>query len=127
MLISNYVIKTIAIDANDASWSLEKLKFDANKCSVSMRAGHGVELVGDKAEIDRLVSSMEEKVIDDRLESISLPRIRILLVNKYARQVKEKFPNCECKVDTGRCCVIYRGLQNEVKQQQLQQQEATSH
>lgn len=83
-----------------------------------------VEIVGFKSEVERVADQIEteltnrkrdNEIIEDYYETLSLPRIRMLLVTKYAKSVKEKFPKIqECKVDASKLRVSYRGSRREV-------------
>lgn len=132
LLKSNFATQTIQIevDNNDLTWPLSVIKHDPSKCMVSLKnfddeRNRFLELIGCKSEVERLVKQIEDEmkkrrieteIIEEKLACGSLPRIRILLVEKYSKRIKDKFPNVECKVDPNKLCVNYRGSRNQVNQ-----------
>lgn len=111
-------------------WPLDVIKHDPSKCMMSMKnfddeRNRFLDIIGYKSEVERLASQIEDEmkkkrieteIIDDKLACGNLPRIRILLVEKYSKRIKDKFPNVECKVDPNKMCVNYRGSRNQVNQ-----------
>lgn len=76
-----------------------------------------VEIMGyksDVADVRQKILDELEQPIHDVLDKLSLPQIRVLLVNRYARSMKIKYPALDCLVKTKEGFVKYYGRPKEV-------------
>lgn len=92
---------------------------DPSRCVIEI-TDKGVTIVGysdDVAELHQKLRETESElieIVEDRIENLPLPKLRILMVKRYTGTMKTTFKDLECKVNTADLCVNYKGLRYQV-------------
>ncbi|CAF0800762.1 unnamed protein product [Brachionus calyciflorus] len=64
---------------------------------------------------DELIKQEEEKLIDDTYDVNELYQIRILFVNKFIKQMKDKYPNMHALINPKKLMVSLRGTSAQIR------------
>ena len=119
----NFDVKTIR--ANNIDEVIKQLDFDKLRANVKRVDEGSIELCGFKQlvnslaqqidEISKEISEDEKKVCEEQIENLTLNQIRVLLVHKYIKQMREKHPNFVAKVDPRNKIVTLHGTRAQIK------------
>jgi hypothetical protein len=119
----NFDVKTIKVNKIDEV--IKQLDFDKLRANVKRVDEGSIELCGFKQLVNSLalqinqisqeISEDEKKVCEEQIENLTLNQIRVLLVHKYIKQMREKHQNFVTKVDPKNRIVTLHGTRAQIK------------
>ena len=119
----NFDVKTVRV--NNIDEVINQLDFDKLRANVKKVDEGSIELCGFKQlvnslsqkinQISKEISEDEKKVCEEQIENLKLHEIRVLLVHKYIKQMREKHPNFATKVDPRNRIVTLQGTRAQIK------------
>jgi hypothetical protein len=104
---------------------LKSVKYDKTRVECTRLGENNLEICGFKDLVGKLAEDIfneeskhkqsDHEIIEVKRTGFQLYQIRVLFVNKFNKQMKEKFPNLAIKIETKSLSINFNGVRSEIK------------
>lgn len=117
--------ETCLIQINDIDEILKRVTYDVMRVECTRIDANCVELCGFKELVDSFATSIyaerdkqlesEKEIVEETRSDLKLYQIRVLFVDKYIKQMRDKHANLMVKIDARSSVVVMKGTRAQIK------------